>query len=170
MWLKSVRPFYTSALLVTFLISACEVIPDGRSGIILDPVKFSENPSSPLIINDQPGNVSLVLSTTTLLGISSLDEKNAKEFIGRKSESLIGLIGLTDFVRHERIVEIWQYRSKACIFDLFMYGKSIDKTVQHAEVRGDGIGTSPKQGCFAKLLQGRDKKKHASGSTKTSSL
>ena len=170
MRLKSVRPFYTSALLFAFLIGACEMIPDGPSGMMTDPADFSESSSSPLNIHDQPDNVSLALSTAIILGMSSLDERNAKEFNGRQSESLINLIGQPDFVRRDGVVEIWQYRSKACIFDLFIYGKSVDKTVKYAEVRGDGIGTGPQLVCFAKLLQARVIKKHAIGSTKPSSL
>ena len=129
-----------------------------------NPVFFSERSSPFFNANGKPYNVSVAR------GISSLDQESVKEFKGRKGEYLLSLIGRPDFVRREGLAQIWQYRANACIFDLFLYGKSTNRKVQHAEVRGDEVDKPPARGCFAKLLQGRIVNKTAFGSFKAFSL
>jgi hypothetical protein len=167
---KSVRPFFASIFLIGLFASACEITPDGRLGMMPDLAFFGSGLSPASKAKGQPGRVSVALPTTVTLGISSLDQKSAKEFKEREGKSLLSLIGRPDFVRRDGPVQIWQYRSNACTFDLFMYGKSADKTVKHAEVRGDGVGKTPARGCFAKLLQRRVANKHALGPVKAFSL
>jgi len=36
-------------------------------------------------------------------------------------QELIGKFGKPDFLRHEESAEIWQYRSSACVLELFLY-------------------------------------------------
>jgi hypothetical protein len=37
------------------------------------------------------------------------------------SQELIGKFGKPDFLRREETAEIWQYRSSACVLELFLY-------------------------------------------------
>ena len=151
--LKSVRAFSAGIFFIALFSSACEMAPGGRLVMMPDPAFFGGRSGSSFNANGQPGNVSVALD------ISSLDQERVKEFNGRDGKSLFSLIGRPDFIRREGLAEIWQYRANACIFDLFLYGRSTNKKVQHAEVRGDGVDNSPARGCFAKLLQDRIVKK-----------
>ena len=162
--LKSVRAFSAGIFFIALFSSACEVAPDGRLVMMPDPAFFSGHSGSSFNANGKPGNESEALD------ISSLDQKHVKEFKGRDGKFLLSLIGRPDFIRREGLAQIWQYRSNACIFDLFLYGKSTNKKVQHAEVRGDGVDRSPARGCFAKLLQDRIVNKNAFGPVKAFSL
>ena len=161
---KSVRPFSAGIFFIALFSSACEVAPDGRFVMMPDPAFFGEHSGSSFNANGKPGNVSAALD------VSSLDQERFNEFKGRDGKSLISLIGRPDFVRREGLAQIWQYRANACIFDLFLYGKSTNRKVQHAEVRGDEVDKPPARGCFAKLLQDRIVNKNAFGPVKAFSL
>jgi hypothetical protein len=173
--IKALRHICASVLISGAIAGACSMTPDGRLALGFDPSFFANSvtkklPEPPTAKPPQVGEVTLPLPKEITRGISSLKEKSAKEFKGYKAQSLVGLIGRPDFMRRDGPAQIWQYRSNACILDLFMYGATTDKKVKHAELRGSKIGKGPSRGCFAKLLQGRTTNKHASAHAKDSSL
>jgi hypothetical protein len=173
--IKALRHICAGVLISGTIAGACSMTPDGHFAFDFDPSFFTDSaaiqlPQPATAKNAHPGEVTVPLPKEITRGISSLKEKSAKEFNGYQAQSLVGLIGRPDFVRRDGPAQIWQYRSNACILDLFMYGATTDKTVKHAELRGGTIGKGPSRGCFAKLLHGRTTHKHASARATDSSL
>ncbi|HAA92191.1 MAG TPA: hypothetical protein DCE33_07075 [Rhodospirillaceae bacterium] len=156
------------ALFAGVFASACEIGPDGQLTFAVDPALFGG--SAPAEIEKKDAKATVDMPTAITLGISKLDENGAKEFKGQKAESLVRVIGRPDFVRRDGPAQIWQYRSSACILDLFVYGKQSEQKIAHSELRGSAVGKAPANGCFAKLLEGRIGSKHALRSIKASSL
>lgn len=173
--IKPLRRVWAAVLISGAVAGACSMTPDGHLAFGFDPSFFTNSvtiqlPPPPTSKTAHPGKVSVPLPKEITRGAASLKQKSAKEFKGYKAKSLVGLIGRPDFVRRDGLAQIWQYRSNACILDLFMYGATTDKKVKHAELRGGTIGKGPSRGCFAKLLLGRTTHKHASAHPTDSSL
>ena len=147
------------AALAGLVVSACEIGPDEQLTFMLDANIFGGRDTSDTERTDAKATVDLPTAVT--LGISALDEKGAREFKGQKTASVVSVIGRPDFVRKDGPAQIWQYRSRACILDLFVYGGKPDQKIAHSELRGSAVGKAPATGCFAKLLEGRLGSKHA---------
>lgn len=45
------------------------------------------------------------------------------------------MLGLPKFVRRDAPAEIWQYRSDACVLDVFIYQAATGAQVKYAEAR-----------------------------------
>lgn len=54
----------------------------------------------------------------------------AADLIGSSADATRSLLGEPAMVRHEPPAEVWQYRSDACVLDVYVYD-----TVKYAEVR-----------------------------------
>ncbi len=68
---------------------------------------------------------------------------------------VVDLLGPPPFKRRDNPAEIWQYRSPACVLDLFLYrtGKSGPFRVRHFEARGRGKNGVSEKDCFHSLLK-----------------
>jgi len=85
-----------------------------------------------------------------------------KHLVGLESSRVNVLLGPPDFRRTDSPAEVWQYRSKACVLDLFLYGgpKSGKKggaayRVTHAELRHVGPAAVSAGDCFRRLFKNR---------------
>lgn len=156
------------AALAGVIAGACELGPDGRLTFIMDPSLFAEHRPAKSTAADSKAKAAGPTAAT--LGISTLDEQGAKEFKGQKPDTLVSVIGRPDFVRRDGPAQIWQYRSRACILDLFVYGKRTEQQIAHSELRGSAVGKAPATGCFVKLLEGRVGSKHTTRPSTASSL
>ncbi len=78
-----------------------------------------------------------------------------KPVIGLDRKALSDLMGIPNFKRKDPPAEIWQYRGKDCILDVFLYGdgKGGPYTVTHLEVRGPGDVSPVKKTCLGGLQQ-----------------
>jgi len=85
-----------------------------------------------------------------------------KHLVGLEGSRVNVLLGPPDFRRSDSPAEVWQYRSKACVLDLFLYGgpKSGKKggaayRVTHAELRHVGPAAVSAGDCFRLLFKNR---------------
>ena len=59
------------------------------------------------------------------------------KFKGLSSREVRSLLGTPVFLRRDAPAELWQYRSRACTLDLFLYDSGLgDQRVDHWVVRG----------------------------------
>jgi len=72
---------------------------------------------------------------------------------GRTRADLALLLGTPDFVRRDPPAEIWQYRSAACVLDLFLYPEAGEFQVTYAETRDRRSMRRAGPGCVAGLLR-----------------
>ena len=78
-----------------------------------------------------------------------------EQIMGLTRIELLGLLGKPDFLRRDAPAEIWQYRGKKCILDVFLYDSGEYYRVLHFEVR-DRTAESVSTGrCFTALLEAR---------------
>ena len=77
-----------------------------------------------------------------------------KALIGRESGEVAKLLGKPFLARRDGGAEIWQYRGKACILDVFLYKSQLGRLVEHAELRRRNEGEMSDRDCLADVLAG----------------
>lgn len=80
-------------------------------------------------------------------------DTNPRNLIGLESHGLADKLGSPDFVRRDRLAEVWQYSSKSCILDVFLYRTDGKLLVDYVELRGRGTAALSRQDCYLKMLQ-----------------
>lgn len=79
------------------------------------------------------------------------------QLIKMTRDDLNGLLGQPDLVRRENPAEIWQYRGKDCILDIFLYNEADQENspyrVVYSEARGREAGTADQRACLNELLR-----------------
>ncbi len=80
---------------------------------------------------------------------------------GLDGEQVIGLLGSPGFKRKDDPALIWQYRTKACALDLFLYraGDETPYRVRHFEARSRGKEAVSARDCFVSLLKAHEQKR-----------
>lgn len=75
-----------------------------------------------------------------------------EQLLGMTADSLGDILGQPDVVRRDDGVEVWQYRSEACVLDLFLYGGM--KQVEYVDLRDRGDSTDVMvRACFVRMLR-----------------
>lgn len=79
------------------------------------------------------------------------------QLIKMTRDDLNGLLGQPDLVRRETPAEIWQYRGKDCILDIFLYSEADQSNspyrVVYSEARGREAGKADQRACLNELLR-----------------
>ena len=77
---------------------------------------------------------------------------------GLYGEQVIGLLGPPGFKRKDDPAQIWQYRTKVCALDLFLYRTEDGSPyrVRHFEARSRGKETVSARDCFVGLLKAHE--------------
>lgn len=74
------------------------------------------------------------------------------QLLGMTSDTLGEILGKPTLVRRDGGAEVWQYRSEACVLDLFLYGGM--KQVEHVDLRDRGDSTDVMvRACFVRMLR-----------------
>ncbi len=84
-------------------------------------------------------------------------DDDPERLMGLGTAELTRLLGNPRFVRRDSSAQLWRYRNKTCILDLFLYrdaGRS-GYLVSHVETRHREGGAAPKRECFGALLLDR---------------
>ncbi len=84
-----------------------------------------------------------------------------ERIMGLTRTELLDLLGKPDFLRRDAPAEIWQYRGKECILDVFLYDSGEYYRVLHFEVRERTAKSVSTGRCFTALLEAR--KRDAAG-------
>lgn len=64
------------------------------------------------------------------------------------------LLGPASFVRRDGPAEVWQYRAKVCVLDVYLYKEPSGLTVAHVDLRQRRNAPQPARRCFHDMLTG----------------
>ena len=90
----------------------------------------------------------LVGGFSGVLGVTGFfNEKNpllehppqqAADFKGVSAKATREAMGAPSLIRHEPPAEVWQYRSEACVLDIYFYDSTRNPRADYAELRDRG--------------------------------
>lgn len=76
----------------------------------------------------------------------------ARELVGRSGDDVAALLGPPGFRRRDGPAEVWQYRGRACLLDVFLYDGRKGRRVAYAEIRRrNGVHLSDRE-CVADIV------------------
>jgi len=81
-------------------------------------------------------------------------DDDPQRLMGLDVSELTRMLGDPRFVRRDASAQLWRYRNKTCILDLFLYrtGGRGEYSVSHVETRRSEGGSTPQRECFGALL------------------
>ena len=91
-----------------------------------------------------------------LYSVNNLSALDPKQLIGLSKKGIQKIFGAPDFKRYDFLVEIWQYRKKNCLMDIYLYPdkqKINGFRVKHAKARSRTIYQISQKQCFLEVLQ-----------------
>ncbi len=84
-------------------------------------------------------------------------DDNPEQLLAMTRDDLNGLLGQPDLVRREKPAEIWQYRGKDCVLDLFLYNEEGNPDspfkVVYSEARDLDAQKTDQKTCLGALLR-----------------
>ena len=89
-------------------------------------------------------------------GVSDPYILSPQRMIGLFAEEVEKMFGVPDFKHYNLAAEIWQYRRKECLLDIFLYidkQQSNNLRVRHAEARGRSIRKISQKNCLQQALR-----------------
>ena len=84
-------------------------------------------------------------------GLSS-EELDPRRLLRMRDGQVSDILGQPGFVRRDATARVWQYRTPACVLDLFLYDEAVGYRVVYYEFRptnGDAVSVPD---CFENLL------------------
>ena len=84
----------------------------------------------------------------------------AGDLLGLDEAALKRWIGAPSFIRRDYPAEVWQYRAKACVLELYLYPADDHMAVTHAEARAGGAQSTGDAGlgpCLSALAEANRK-------------
>jgi hypothetical protein len=126
---RAATPDLALALAATLLLAGCAAGP----GTVA--------PTRPLPVN-LPGSAGV--------GLAFGGDPDA--LIGREAAEIRRALGPPQLVRRDAPAEIWQYRTQACVLDLFLYEEARELRVAYLEARDQEARAVPARPCFASVL------------------
>ena len=85
-------------------------------------------------------------------------DDDPRRLIGLDVKSLTGLLGVPGFTRRDPPAQLWRYRDKGCILDLFLYEtpkQNSASVVRHFEARSLSKSNMTARSCLRALLIAR---------------
>ena len=80
-------------------------------------------------------------------------ERDPQRLLDLGRHELASILGKPAFIRRDMSAEVWQYRTDACVLDLFLYNFESNDAVTYYEFRPRHDGKLIRDDCFIKLLQ-----------------
>ena len=152
------RPLATYTFLALITIS-CDATPERELANV-----FGIN----FLTGDSAANShGISLSTIDIQELRSMLAKKKPWRIGfpalknKHPDAILKILGSPDFIRQDGKTQIWQYRSSACILDMFIHGPQKNLKIIHLETRGRVVGTFPSDSCVTNLIISKVKQKYA---------
>lgn len=136
--------------LLLLTVQACETHQPGAASVERADAMVAAVPSTttPRISNKSPRQASIAPPAPTL----SAADRNPRRLLRMNPRGLSSLLGEPQFVRREAEARVWQYRSEACVLDVFLYHVEATHEVTHFEFRPATTLSGPTPGCFESLL------------------
>ena len=79
-------------------------------------------------------------------------DDDPQQFINLDIFQLAKLLGAPVLVRRDTMVEVWQYKGRACVLDIFLYKINDIMKVQYVDLHGDKNHQKNRQ-CMAEILR-----------------
>ncbi len=95
--------------------------------------------------------------TTTAAVSPAETNNNPQQLLGLAGTVVALQLGVPSLIRRDGTAEIWQYKTTACILDVFLYASGDEQIVRHVELRNRNAGNEPHQRCFTDLLKAEKK-------------
>jgi len=83
----------------------------------------------------------------------SAAERDPSRLLDLRRGDLAAILGEPAFVRRDMSAEVWQYRTDACVLDLFLYETDKSLAVTYYEFRSRRDGEVARDECFVSLLR-----------------
>lgn len=83
----------------------------------------------------------------------SAEEQDPSRLLDLHESDLAAILGQPNFVRKDMSAEVWQYRTDACVLDLFLYEFDQGRAVTYYEFRARSDGETVHNDCFVTLLR-----------------
>ncbi len=160
---------------VCALLAACAV-PEGEPGTAESNSGQSAATETKAIVQarpDEPAPPSVASTSGAGAGAgasasanTAVREVRASELIGLKGDQVTDLLGHPALVRRDSAAQVWQYRGRDCVLDVFLYpppdaskahdsAPSSERTVVYVELRGKDAKKIPDDRCFGVLMSGK---------------
>ena len=104
--------------------------------------------------HELPESLQTTVQGATLAPLKPTVDDNPERLMGLGIGELAAMLGSPRFVRRDSSAQLWRYRNKSCILDLFLYrnvGRS-EFYVNYIEARRAKGGVALKRKCFGALL------------------
>ena len=104
--------------------------------------------------HELPESPETTVHDAALVPLKTAVDDNPERLMGLGVEELITMLGSPRFVRRDSLAQLWRYRIKSCILDLFLY-RNIGRSkflVNYTEARRPKGGRAVKRKCFGALL------------------
>lgn len=75
-----------------------------------------------------------------------------RQLAGMSEADLRLALGEPEFRRHDPPAEVWQYRGRTCVLDVFLYRQGEQYRVVYAETHGRDMIPVSQSSCYATLL------------------
>jgi hypothetical protein len=102
-----------------------------------------------------PASEMLALPASGAVGGQSVVPKRV---MGLDELAIQQLLGAPRLIRREAPAEVWQYRTAACVLDLFLYDEAAGRRVTYAEARTAGAEPVPPEPCLNQILATRQQR------------
>ena len=107
-------------------------------------------------VTGQPDRIGESLAATDSSAFEGGLSRDPAQLIGAPPERLLAALGIPRAQRRERPAEVWQYRGRDCVLDVFFYAVAADsKEVVHLEARDDAAHETALAPCLTGVLQDR---------------
>lgn len=107
-----------------------------------------------LVISGCAGNLQSMGQAGPSKVPASTAHKQPDSLLGLDRAGLTSILGQPRMLRHEAPAEIWQYRSRSCVLDVFLYENPGGiETVTHLEARNNVAEAVAMDRCMGSVLR-----------------
>jgi|TARA_R110000868_G_scaffold193272_2_gene438049 hypothetical protein len=143
-------------LLIAFTLSACgaAVQKTASTGRVQQPVTVGKSiaPATGQTGQKDPASVASLPVPPSPPAFSP-EERDPGRLLDLGLHDLSAILGKPAFIRNDMSAVVWQYRTDACVLDLFLYELNHDLAVTYYEFRPRRNGELVRDECFVSLLR-----------------
>ncbi len=103
---------------------------------------------------EPPAGPETAARTAALAPTPEIDDDPAR-ILGLGPDQLTEILGRPELMRREPPAEIWQYRGRSCVFDVFLYEEAGTVRVTYLEARDASARRVAERNCLNQLLRAR---------------
>ncbi len=145
-------------LLIAISLSSCgaAVQKTASTGRVQQPVSAERSPATATkkAGPEDPASVaSLPQPASPRAPAFSEEERDPSRLLDLRRHDLSTILGKPAFIRRDMSAVVWQYRTDACVLDLFLYEFNQDLAVTYYEFRPRRDRVLVRDECFVDLLQ-----------------